>query len=97
MFEWLVINMDSKLPSTTEQTTVVIVGGGVSGLAAAKTLQLNNISYILLEAQDYLGGRVHTIKACRINLFIITSLESFSHRRGWHYDRFGNFILHSYS
>ncbi|CAF4392934.1 unnamed protein product [Rotaria magnacalcarata] len=43
--------------------TVVIVGGGVAGLSAAKELADNRIDFVLLEAQDYLGGRVRTIEA----------------------------------
>lgn len=39
---------------------VVIVGGGVAGLAAAAHLQQRGISWQLLEARDRLGGRVFT-------------------------------------
>lgn len=45
-----------------ESVQVVIVGGGVAGLAAAKTLG-SEVSYVLIEAQNYLGGRVNTIDA----------------------------------
>ncbi|UJR19656.1 hypothetical protein I4U23_022791 [Adineta vaga] len=45
-----------------EYTQVIIVGGGVAGLAAAKTLG-TSIKYVLIEAQDYLGGRVLTVDA----------------------------------
>lgn len=41
---------------------VIIVGGGVAGLAAAKTLG-RNVNYVIIEAQSYLGGRVHTVDA----------------------------------
>nr|XP_027213913.1 spermine oxidase-like [Penaeus vannamei] len=42
---------------------VVIVGGGVAGLSAAKELLAAGISdVIVLEAQDYLGGRVKTYR-----------------------------------
>jgi monoamine oxidase len=37
---------------------VIIVGAGASGLAAAKVLEKNNISYIILEATDRYGGRL---------------------------------------
>ncbi|XP_068237514.1 spermine oxidase-like [Palaemon carinicauda] len=40
---------------------VIVVGGGISGLEATKTLIAGGISNVLLlEAQDYLGGRVKT-------------------------------------
>ncbi|KAK0533353.1 hypothetical protein OC842_002985 [Tilletia horrida] len=37
----------------------VIIGGGLSGLSAAKTLAAAGKSYIVLEARDRTGGRVH--------------------------------------
>ena len=45
-----------------ESTKVLIVGGGVAGLAAAKTLGAD-VNYILVEAQHYLGGRILTVDA----------------------------------
>ncbi|MEZ4935894.1 MAG: NAD(P)/FAD-dependent oxidoreductase, partial [Saprospiraceae bacterium] len=39
---------------------VVIIGGGLAGLTAANYLQQKNISYLLLEATDRVGGRVKT-------------------------------------
>jgi len=39
---------------------VIIVGAGLSGLACALTLQKNNISYLLFEADSRVGGRVKT-------------------------------------
>ena len=42
----------------TRRTKVLILGAGVAGLVAAKTLQENRISdFLILEAQDYIGGR----------------------------------------
>ncbi|UJR12375.1 hypothetical protein I4U23_016552 [Adineta vaga] len=52
----------------SEYTQVIIVGGGVSGLVAAK-VSSNKINYVLIEAQNYLGVRVQTIDAAS-NLFI---------------------------
>lgn len=44
----------------SEQTDVVIIGGGFSGIAAAKKLHESKIPFLLLEARDRLGGRTFT-------------------------------------
>jgi monoamine oxidase len=41
---------------------VLIIGGGVSGLAAATRLQRAGLRVLVLEARDRLGGRVHTVR-----------------------------------
>ena len=42
------------------KTKVLILGGGLSGITAAKTLLDNNIKdFYILEGQDYIGGRIH--------------------------------------
>nr|XP_027238152.1 peroxisomal N(1)-acetyl-spermine/spermidine oxidase-like [Penaeus vannamei] len=49
--------------SRAERVGVVIVGGGVAGLTAAKTLLEEGVEdFVILEAQDRLGGRVHTVR-----------------------------------
>ena len=40
---------------------VVIVGAGVSGLAAASALHRSGLTIAVLEARDRIGGRIHTI------------------------------------
>ena len=40
--------------------SVIIVGGGLSGLTAARQLHQKGIDFILLEASDRIGGRVKT-------------------------------------
>jgi monoamine oxidase len=44
----------------TEQHDAIIIGGGFSGLAAARMLHQAGKNFILLEARDRLGGRTHT-------------------------------------
>jgi len=39
---------------------IVIIGGGITGLAAAYELATRGVSFVLLEATDRLGGLVHT-------------------------------------
>ncbi|MFN9878304.1 MAG: FAD-dependent oxidoreductase, partial [Planctomycetota bacterium] len=39
---------------------VLIVGGGLAGLAAALELQRNHVPFTLFEASDRLGGRLRT-------------------------------------
>jgi len=40
--------------------TVVVIGGGISGLAAAKKLKQKGFTIIVLEAQEKVGGRMRT-------------------------------------
>jgi monoamine oxidase len=41
--------------------SVIILGGGIAGLAAARELAHRKISVTVLEAQNRFGGRIHTI------------------------------------
>lgn len=43
-------------------TDVAIVGGGVTGLAAARTLASHGLRCTILEASDCIGGRVRTLR-----------------------------------
>ena len=46
---------------TTPDTDVLILGAGMAGIAAAKTLNDRGVNdFIILEAQDKIGGRMAT-------------------------------------
>ncbi len=48
------------MPGIPAESEVVIVGGGLAGLAAARRLHRAGAPWRLLEAADRLGGRVAT-------------------------------------
>ncbi|GLT96666.1 hypothetical protein SLE2022_142720 [Rubroshorea leprosula] len=50
----------SPNPPHHKTAPVIIIGGGLAGLSAATRLHSENISFILLEASDAVGGRVRT-------------------------------------
>jgi monoamine oxidase len=51
------------LPKKEEQKSVIVVGAGVAGLAAAIQLAEAGLSVSILEARDRIGGRVYTGRA----------------------------------
>ena len=46
--------------ATAGDLPVIIVGGGITGLSAAWELQTRGVPFVLLEAGDYLGGKLHS-------------------------------------
>ena len=48
---------------TPTRTDVVVVGGGLAGLSAARRLAVQGRSVIVLEARDRLGGRTCTVQS----------------------------------
>ena len=68
---YVVVTLAATLPSVRDDTlskrqkakdaTVLILGGGVSGIIAAKTLTEKGITdFKIIEARDELGGRLHS-------------------------------------
>nr|XP_018903435.1 PREDICTED: spermine oxidase-like [Bemisia tabaci] len=47
--------------SKVQHVNTAIIGGGMAGLGAAVTLEKNNVDYVILEAQNHLGGRIQSI------------------------------------
>lgn len=61
---------DSTNPNPPNPTTpksydnqVIIIGAGISGLAAAQKLAEKNIKVLILEGRDRIGGRIWTDKS----------------------------------
>ena len=52
-----------------QYTEVVIIGAGIAGLSAAKTLKKSGVSFHVLEASHRLGGRAYSEEIARNNWF----------------------------
>ncbi len=57
-----------------EKYCVVIIGAGIAGLSCAKYLIENDIQdFIIIEANDQIGGRCQTIQFCKF-FFLMMSI-----------------------
>jgi monoamine oxidase len=59
----------------TRNNSVLIIGAGAAGLAAARDLAASGLGVTILEARDRIGGRVHTIRDESFNLPIELGAE----------------------
>ncbi|XP_051125391.1 polyamine oxidase 2-like isoform X3 [Andrographis paniculata] len=50
----------STFQRTTEYPSVIVIGAGFSGIAAARALHDASFQVVVLESRDRIGGRVHT-------------------------------------
>lgn len=69
----------NEIMMTKKSDKVYIVGAGISGLIAAKVLEQNGYSPIILEATERIGGRVQTIEldGCHLDVGFQVVLESY--------------------
>lgn len=65
--------------------TVIIIGGGLSGLTAAQQLQKDGIDFLILEGADRLGGRVKTdlINGFRLDHGFQVLLTAYPEAKRW--------------
>lgn len=51
-----------KVPSQNDKPSIIVIGSGISGIAAAKELTSHGFNVLLIEARDRIGGRVHSVE-----------------------------------
>lgn len=61
-----VITSSCKKSSDENGKTVIVVGAGIAGLAAAKQLKENGFQVLVIESQDKVGGRLRTNRSLGI-------------------------------
>ncbi|XP_048885557.1 amine oxidase [flavin-containing] B-like [Brienomyrus brachyistius] len=53
--------MDGNQKAEGQKPDVIVLGGGLSGLSAAKLLKESGLTVVVLEARDRVGGRTYTV------------------------------------
>lgn len=67
LFLWM--QRSSSSPVQVNKTKVLILGAGLSGITAAKTLLDKNITdFLILEGKNYTGGRIHDVPFAGLNI-----------------------------
>lgn len=67
LFLWM--QRSSSSPAQVNKTKVLILGAGLSGITAAKTLLDKNITdFLILEGKNYTGGRIHDVPFAGLNI-----------------------------
>ena len=66
---FLLFMVEISLSSPVNRTKVLILGAGLSGITAAKTLLDKNITdFLILEGNNYTGGRIHSVPFAGLNI-----------------------------
>jgi len=72
--------MAAKTADIPKRRKVIILGAGIAGLSVAKHFVKNNmLDFIILEAKNCIGGRVHSEQKCELvsSRFVITISHRF--------------------
>jgi monoamine oxidase len=89
--------LNSRNEEGISMQSVLVIGGGVAGLAAARRLSDTGHTVTLIEARNRLGGRIHTIHDARLPIPVELGAE-FVHgkpKEVWQIARSQNLILGS--
>ena len=65
----LLVERSLSSPVKVNKTKVLILGAGLSGITAAKTLLDKNITdFLILDGKNYTGGRIHAVPFAGLNI-----------------------------
>ena len=69
LFLLFMLERSLSSPAKVNKTKVLILGAGLSGITAAKTLLDNDITdFLILEGKNYTGGRIHSVPFAGLNV-----------------------------
>jgi monoamine oxidase len=71
------------VPPVHEETDVVVIGAGISGLACAQTLRRKGVRVIVVESSHHLGGRIRTLNEHEFENFDATDDIVPRQHSGW--------------
>ena len=63
------VQRSSSSPVKVNSTKILILGAGLSGITAAKTLLDKGITdFLILDGKNYTGGRIHAVPFAGLNI-----------------------------